>query len=105
RNSNLTILQRDGDLQMEGQIVNFAITPAAIQREGNNDIAGLNRLTLGIQVRFTNTKYTDESFDQLFTVSRDFGQNVEITQIPPATIEELTEQLTADIFNKTVANW
>ena len=105
RNSNLNIVQRDGDLQLEGQIVSFTYTPAAIQREGINDIAGLNRLTLGIQVRFTNAKNPEKSFDRLFSISQDFQQGRDVTQISPAEIDALTERLVVDVFNKTVADW
>ncbi|WP_299821909.1 LptE family protein [uncultured Pontibacter sp.] len=105
RNSNLNIVQRDGDLQLEGQIVSFTYTPAAIQREGINDIAGLNRLTLGIQVRFTHAKDPDKNFDRLFSISQDFQQGRDVTQISPAEIDALTERLVTDVFNKTVADW
>ncbi|MEJ8802269.1 LptE family protein [Pontibacter sp. H249] len=105
RNSNLNIVQRDGDLQLEGQIVSFTYTPAAIQREGVQDIAGLNRLTLGIQVRFTNVKNPDKNFDRLFSISQDFQQGRDVTQITPAEIDALTERLVVDVFNKTVADW
>jgi hypothetical protein len=105
RNSNLTILQSNGDLELEGRIVSFTVTPAAIQRDGQQDIATLNRLTLGIQIRFTNKKSPDEDFDQLFTITKDFDQNRDMTQLSAAEIEEMTERLVADVFNKTVANW
>jgi hypothetical protein len=105
RNTNLTILQRDGDLQLEGQIISFTLTPAAVQREGNIDQASLNRLTLGIQIRFTNTKDPEQDFDQQFTITEDFPQDTDITRIPPASIERMTERLVADVFNKSVANW
>lgn len=105
RNTNLTILQREGDLQLEGQIISFTLTPAAVQREGNIDQASLNRLTLGIQIRFTNTKDPEQDFDQQFTITEDFPQDTDITRIPPASIERMTERLVADVFNKSVANW
>jgi hypothetical protein len=105
RNTNLTILQREGDLQLEGQIVSFTLTPAAVQREGNIDQATLNRLTLAVQIRFTNTKDPEQDFDQQFTITQDFGRDVDITQIPANTIDQMTERLVADVFNKTVANW
>jgi len=105
RNSNLTILQDNGDLQLEGQIVSFTVTPAAIQRDGQEDIASLNRLTLGIQVRFTNTKNTDEDFDQLFTITQDFPLDQDFTQLSPAIITQMTERLVTEVFNKSVANW
>lgn len=105
RNSNLNIVQRDGDLQLEGQIVSFTYTPAAIQREGVNDIAGLNRLTLGIQVRYVNAKNPEKNFDRLFSISQDFQQGRDVTQISPSEIDALTERLVTDVFNKTVADW
>lgn len=105
RNTNLTMLQQEGDLQLEGQIVSFTVTPAAIQREGEIDRATLNRLTLGIQVRFTNTVNPDENFDQLFTISEDFPEDRDVTQLSPADIERMSEQLVTQVFNRTVANW
>lgn len=105
RNTNLTLLQQEGDLQIEGQIVSFTVSPAAIQREGEIDRAALNRLTLGVQVRFTNTKNPEESFDQLFSISQDFPEDQDVTQLSPAFINDLTERLVTDVFNKTVANW
>ncbi|WP_243409460.1 LptE family protein [Pontibacter virosus] len=105
RNTNLTVLQRDGDLQLEGQIVTFTLTPNAVQREGNVDQATLNRLTLGVQIRFTNTTNPEKDFDQQFTITEEFPPTVDITNIPPAAIDRMTERLVADVFNKTVADW
>ncbi|QCR22142.1 LptE family protein [Pontibacter sp. SGAir0037] len=105
RNTNLTILQRDGDLQLEGQIVSFSVAPAAIQREGNQDQASLNRLTLAVQVRFTNTKDPEADFDQQFTISQDFSREIDVTQISTNDINQLSERLIADVFTKSVANW
>ncbi|GAB3531596.1 hypothetical protein GCM10027443_14160 [Pontibacter brevis] len=105
RNTNLIVKQTEGDLQLEGQIVSFNYSPAAIQREGQNDIAGLNRLTLSVQVRFVNTKQPEKDFDRAFTISQDFPQDLDITQLSTAQIEQLTERLVTDVFNKTVADW
>ncbi|WP_114783423.1 LPS assembly lipoprotein LptE [Botryobacter ruber] len=105
RNTNLTIIQREGDLQFEGNIVTFSLTPAAVQRTDQFDQASLNRLTLGVQVRYTNTKNSEENFDQLFSISQDFAANVDITQIPPSAIEEMTDRLVTEVLNKSLANW
>jgi hypothetical protein len=105
RNTNLTLLQQEGDLQLEGQIVSFTVTPAAVERDGQLDRAALNRLTIGVNVRFTNTKNQDESFEQVFSISQDFDATQDVTQLSPAFIEQLTERLVTDVFNKTVANW
>ncbi|TXK45807.1 hypothetical protein FVR03_11995 [Pontibacter qinzhouensis] len=105
RNTNLNMLQREGDLQVEGEIVSFSITPAAVQREGDFDRASLNRLTLGVKVRFTNTKNSEDDFDQTFSISQDFAQDVDINQIPTTAITQLAERLAIDVFNKSLANW
>lgn len=105
RNTNLTVMQSQGDLQLEGQIVSFNYSPAAIQREGQQDIGSLNRLTLGLQVRFTNAKQPDKDFDRTFTISQDFPQDLDITQLSNVQIEQLAERLVIDVFNKTVADW
>lgn len=105
RNTNLNIVQSEGDLQLEGRIVSFNYSPAAIQREGQQDIASLNRLTLGVQVRFVNQKQPEKDFDRTFTISQDYPQTLDITQLSTSQIEELSEQLVVDVFNKTVADW
>jgi outer membrane lipopolysaccharide assembly protein LptE/RlpB len=105
RNTNLIVRQSEGDLQLAGQIVSFTYSPASIQREGDQDLAALNRLTLSVQVRFVNTKQPEKDFDRAFTISQDFPQNVDITQLSNAQIEQLTERLVIDVFNKTVADW
>ena len=99
------VLQRDGDLQLEGQIITFTLTPNAVQRDGNIDQATLNRLTMGIQIRFTNAKDPEKDFDQQFTITEEFPPTVDITSIPPAAIDRMTDRLVADVFNKTVADW
>ncbi|MCJ8163511.1 LPS assembly lipoprotein LptE [Pontibacter sp. E15-1] len=105
RNTNLQVQQSAGDLQLEGQIVSFNYSPAAIQRDGQQDIASLNRLTISVQVRFTNTKQEDKDFDRAFTISQDFPDDLDITQLSNVQIEQLTERLVTDVFNKTVADW
>ena len=105
RNTNLAIVQSEGDLQLEGQIVSFTYSPAAIQREGQQDIASLNRLTLGVQIRFVNAKQPEKDFERTFTIAQDFPQNVDVTQLTTGQIQQLSEQLVVDVFNKTVADW
>lgn len=105
RNTNLAIVQSEGDLQLEGQIVSFTYSPAAIQREGQQDIASLNRLTLGVQIRFVNAKQPEKDFERTFTIAQDFPQNVDVTQLSTGQIQQLSEQLVVDVFNKTVADW
>src|SRR5687768_11095102 len=45
RNTSLTQVRTNADLQFEGAIIGYEVVPAAIQRQGEQDIAALNRLT------------------------------------------------------------
>ncbi|MBO3270815.1 MULTISPECIES: LptE family protein [Hymenobacter] len=107
RNTPLKMQQRDGDLQIEGQIIAYDFAPAAIQREGNVDQAGVNRLTIQVRVKFINTKDDTQSFEQTFQSNGDFPASQSIVAInsDPSSIRRITTNIITDVFNKSVANW
>lgn len=105
RNSNLKLLQQNGDIQLEGQILSFNFSPASIQKENGQDIAGVNRLTIRLQVRYHNTKDPKQDFDQAFSSFQDFPQNQNISQIDERSIRTIVERMVQDVFNRTLANW
>lgn len=106
RNSNLKLAQQNGDIQLEGQILSYNFSPSAIQNdETQGDIAGSNRLTIRLQVRFHNTKDPKQDFDQAFSSYRDFPQNVNISQIDERALREIVERMVQDVFNRSLANW
>lgn len=107
RNTPLKMQQRDGDLQLEGEIIAYDFAPAAIQREGNVDQAGVNRLTIQVRVKFINTKDDTQSFEQTFQSNGDFPASQSIVTInsDPASIRKITTNIITDVFNKSVANW
>ena len=49
RQTNLNLIKSGGDLQFEGEIVEYRITPMAATSE---QTAAQNRLTIGVNVRF-----------------------------------------------------
>lgn len=105
RNTNLNIVQQEGDLQLSGQILGYSFSPAAIQRQGEIDIASVNRLTITVQVSFTNTKDPEQDFEQSFNAAEDFPQDQDPSRISEAAISRLTERIIVNVFNKSVANW
>ena len=62
--TNLSLVNGIGDLNFEGKIVTYTTQPMAIQ---GNETAALNRLTVGIQVEFTNTKDPEADFNTKFS--------------------------------------
>jgi len=106
RNSNLDLVPNTGDIEIEGQILAYNFSPASIQNDPvNGDIAGANRLTIRLQVRYRNNKDPKQDFEQSFSSYADFPQNQNISQIDERSIRQITERMVQDVFNKTLANW
>ncbi|MBA9078676.1 MULTISPECIES: LptE family protein [Rufibacter] len=112
RNTSLRLVPQGGDLQINGQITSYSFSPAAIQRTdvpaGGNiglDQAGANRLTIVIQINYTDTKNQANSFDRSFSGFFDFPISQDINQIQRPQIQRITEPIIYKVFTSTVANW
>src|SRR3712207_3648289 len=93
RNSNLKLVQQTGDLEFEGQILSYNFSPAALQKQGQTDIASVNRLTISIQVRYRNNKDPKQDFEQSFSAFNDFPQNQNVSQISDSQIRDIVERV------------
>ena len=100
--TNLTLVDRDADLTFEGSIPGYTVSPLAIQA---NEVAALNRLSISVNVKFTNLKDEKQSFETTFTRFADFASTQNITSVEDQLIKEINDQLIDDIFNKAVINW
>ena len=107
RNTKLTLVPRDGDLQFDGSIIAYDYAPAAIQKVDGIDQAGSSRLTIQVKIRFTNTKDDKQSFEQVFQSFGDFAATQDIATVnnDQTAIRRITTGIITDIFNKSVANW
>ena len=101
-NSKLAVLQNNGDLQISGYISGYILSPVA--PTGNN-VAAKTRLTITVKVKYQNTKNEEDDFEQDFSFFSDFDQTQTLSAIERGKIEEISDQILLDIFNKTVANW
>jgi hypothetical protein len=102
RNSTLKITSQNPDLQIEGTIVGYDLTP---QAPTSDDKAGLNRLTLRVQFQLTNRLDETKNFDQEFSFYQDFPQNQTLSQVEKTLIPKLTDQIILDLFNKIAGDW
>lgn len=100
--TNLAMIPRNGDLQFEGEITNYSVQPVAIQ---GNDQAALNRLTITVNVRFTNKLVEAQNFEASFSRFLDFPSSQSLASVQASLIEEINKALADDIFNRSVANW
>jgi outer membrane lipopolysaccharide assembly protein LptE/RlpB len=100
--TNLVLVKREGDLQFEGYISNYSNNPTAIQ---GNEQAALSRITMTVNVKFTNTQDETQSFESSFSRFEDLPANEELASREEELLNAINEQLTQDIFNKAVTNW
>jgi hypothetical protein len=95
-------LVSNGDLNLEGEITSYRVQPMAIQ---SSDKAALNRLTISVNIRFTNTKDEKQNFSSSFSRFTDYDSSQSLNAIEEDLIKQILTQLNEDIFNKALANW
>lgn len=103
--TSLSIVQGEATAKMTGTITGYSIEPISIQATNNNvaPIAGAQRLTITVNVIYTNIADKKNNFTQPFSAHADFTGN--ISDKEQQLITGITKQLTEDIFNKAFANW
>lgn len=109
RRTKLELISSQGDLQFEGSISDYRVTPQAITSSGSStqaDGTGLMRLTIVIQVIFNNTKKEDESFQRGFSFYADYDpSSTTLNAIEDELVNEIFEAIYFDIFQASVAQW
>ena len=70
-----------------------------------NAFAAKTRLTLRINVRFTNKVNEEESFEREFTSFGTFDSSQMFVDVQDQLCQELTKDIINQIFNATVENW
>lgn len=108
QNTSLSQINDGGELQMEGSVVSYRLTPvapSAAQSDQERDVANLTRLSITIKVEYINLDNEDFSFNKNFSQFADFNSDLGITAVENALIDEIYEQIILDIFNASVANW
>ena len=100
--TNLSLTNSTGDLVYEGEITNFTVAPMAATADQR---AAQNRLTVTVNVRFTNNKEEDKDFEKQFSHYYDFPANAQLSSVKSAAFEAIFERIGQDIFNASLANW
>lgn len=100
--TKLELISTNGDLNYEGTISSYTIQPIAVQ---GNQTAAQNRLTISVMVNFINKLDDKKNFDQAFTRFADYASTSDIGSIQDRLIEEIFDQITQDIFDKTLGDW
>lgn len=100
--TTLRSVAQNGDLSIEGEIIDYITAPVAIT---GNQTAALNRLTITVNVRFFNKYDESKNFEQKFSQYEDYPSNQDLNTVQESLVETIVNNLCIDIFNKAVVNW
>jgi len=104
----LSTNKEDAQVQIEGNVIHYQVTPAAIQ-QGDN--AAKNRLTISVKFTiFINVppKEGGQQQDEMeLTATRfqDFEASQDLTSVEAVLIDDIDKQIVQDVVNKLMSNW
>lgn len=102
RQTSLNELSENGDIEFEGQITGYDVKPMSIQKQ---DVAAQNRLTITVNLKYTNNKEPDKSFERTFSAFEDYDSSLLFNDVEDELCLEIVKKINEDIFNATIANW
>lgn len=101
--TSLDLVNSNGDLVYEGEIVEYRISPTTATAQNT---AAQNRLTIGVNVRFFDKNDPDAELEQRFSFFYDYPGSAQLVGSQKDTaIEEIFQRITQDIFNASLAKW
>ena len=102
RNTRLRTVDSGGDLQMEGEITGYSLSPQAVTEDA---YASKTRLTITVRLKYTNTKQEGKDVDQSFSAYRDFDSSEMLNDVQDELCQQICKELVDIIFNATLGDW
>ncbi|MFN7313809.1 MAG: LPS assembly lipoprotein LptE [Bacteroidota bacterium] len=100
--TTLKLAQSDGDIRFSGKILSYTTAPVAVQGNQQNAV---NRLTVTVEITYENTKEEGKNFTQQFTNFVDYPATQNFASIEADLVNQVTDILIQDIFNRAFINW
>ena len=101
--TNLNLVNSDGELLYEGEIVDYYVSPMTATADQR---AAQNRLTISINIRFTNRNKEEDDFERRFSHYFDYPGDQQLNGATlAAALAEIFERITQDVFNESLAKW
>ncbi|MFH8143027.1 MAG: hypothetical protein K1V88_06330 [Muribaculaceae bacterium] len=102
RNTRLRVVDGAADLELEGEITGYTLTPQAVTEDA---YASMTRLTITVRVKYTDTKKDGNDVDQSFSAYRDFEASQMLMDVQEELCNQIAKELVELIFNATLGNW
>ena len=100
--TRLQMVKSGGDLEIDGEITGYNQYNESVDASG---FSSKVKLTLTINVRYTNNTNHEEDFEQKFSAFQTYDSSKLLTQVQDELITVMVKDITEQIFNATVANW
>ena len=102
RNTRLQVVDGASDLQIEGEITGYSLSPQAVTE---NAYASQTRLTISVRVKYIDNKQESNNIDQTFSAYRDFDSSLMLNDVQDDLCQQISKELVELIFNATLGNW
>lgn len=100
--TSLNIVNGLGDANFEGEITDYNTRPFTVSADAT---AAMNRFTITVKVKFTNSIDPDKSFEQTFSRYEDYDSTLDLSQVEAELSKNILELIVEDIFNRAFVNW
>ena len=102
RESRLKFSEEDPHLEFNGTIQSFNVTAVAPLP---NEQTAFNRLTITVNVEYTNNLDPKDKWTRNFSHFEDFNASGDLLSIQDELIDVILKQILEDIFNQAFNNW
>lgn len=102
RQTRLEQVRRGGNLEIEGEITGYQLTPMAVSADS---YAAETKLTITVKVRFTNNVAPEESFEKTYTAYQTFDSSQMLNDVQDDLCNTMIAEIADQIYNDTVAKW
>ena len=102
RTTRLQVVDGASDLQLEGEITGYSLSPQAVTE---NAYASQTRLTISVRVKYIDNKQENKDIDQTFSAYRDFDSSLMLNDVQDDLCQQISKELVELIFNATLGDW
>ena len=102
RQTRLEQVRRGGNLELEGEITGYQLTPMSVSADS---YAAETKLTITIKVKFTNNIAPEESFEKTYSAYQTFDASQMLSDVQEELCNTMIIEIAEQIYNDTVAKW
>jgi hypothetical protein len=100
--TRLTYDENDPHIFFEGSIEDYKVESTATTAQNTS---ALNKLRLRIKISYTNVLHEDENWENSFSESVPFDQDVNLADVQDELIDEMFDLIIESVINKAFSNW